>query len=166
MPVRLHRRSRVFATVAVFAVLALAAILRFWALGRPDMLVFDELYYVRDAITQLAHGFTTSWLDDDPLMGASYTSDPSFSVHPPLGKWIIALGLAVFGDSSGWGWRSAVALTGVATVGLTMLLAWRISRSSVVAILAGLFLAIDGVHVVLTRLGLLDGVLTFFVVLG
>lgn len=166
MPVRLHRRSRVFAAVGVFAVLALAAILRFWALGRPGTLVFDEIYYVRDAITQLAHGFTTSWPDDDPLMGAGYLADPSFSVHPPLGKWVIALGLAVFGEGSGWGWRSAVALTGVATVGLTMLLGWRISRSSVVAILAGLFLAIDGVHVVLTRVGLLDGVLTLFVLLG
>uniref|UniRef100_UPI003A86FD01 phospholipid carrier-dependent glycosyltransferase n=1 Tax=Leucobacter sp. BZR 635 TaxID=3378705 RepID=UPI003A86FD01 len=166
MPVRLHRRSRVFAAVGVFAVLALAGILRFWALGRPGTLVFDEIYYVRDAITQLAHGFPTVWPDDDPLMGAAATGEASFEVHPPLGKWIIALGLLVFGDDSGWGWRAGVALTGVATVGLTMLLAKWISRSGGVAILAGLLLALDGVHVVLTRVGLLDGVLTFFVVLG
>lgn len=165
MPVRLHRRSRIVATIGVFAVLALAAVLRFWALGQPGTLVFDEIYYVRDAITQLAHGYPTSWPDDDPLMAAPFTGDPSFAVHPPLGKWIIALGLLVFGDG-GWGWRAGVALTGVATVGLTMLLGWRISRSSFVAVLAGLFLAIDGVHVVLTRVGLLDGVLTFFVALG
>lgn len=166
MPVRLHRRSRAFAAIAVFAVLALAALLRFWALGRPGTLVFDELYYVRDAITQLAHGFPTSWPDDDPTMGAVYGADPSFAVHPPLGKWLIALGLLVFGDGGGWGWRSAVALTGVATVGVTMRLGWRISRSGFVAILAGLLLAIDGVHVVLTRVALLDGFLTFFVALG
>ncbi|WP_157000522.1 phospholipid carrier-dependent glycosyltransferase [Leucobacter komagatae] len=165
MPGRLHRRSRVIATIGVFAVLALAALLRFWALGRPGTLVFDELYYVRDAVTQLANGFPTSWPDDDPSMATPFTDDASFAVHPPLGKWIIALGLLVFGDGS-WGWRAGVALTGVVTVGLTMLLGWRISRSTVVALLAGLFLAVDGVHVVLTRVGLLDGILAAFVVLG
>ena len=166
MPVRLRRRPRVFAAVGVFVVLAVAAVFRFWALGRPGTLVFDELYYVRDAITQLAHGFPTAWPDDDPAMATGFTDEPSFAVHPPLGKWIIALGLAVFGDATGWGWRSAVALTGVATVAVTMRLGWRISRSVGVAMFAGLFLAVDGVHVVLTRVGLLDGILTFFVVLG
>ena len=39
--------------IAPGAILALAALLRLWALGRPDSLVFDELYYVRDAVTQL-----------------------------------------------------------------------------------------------------------------
>lgn len=155
-----------FAALGVFAVLTLAAVFRFWALGRPGVLVFDELYYVRDAITQLAHGFPTSWPDDDPAMAVPFTDEPSFAVHPPLGKWVIALGIAVFGDASGWGWRSAVALTGVATVAVTMRLGWRISRSLGVALFAGLFLAIDGVHVVLTRVGLLDGILTFFVALG
>ncbi|MFD1201514.1 phospholipid carrier-dependent glycosyltransferase [Leucobacter albus] len=166
MPVSLHRRSRRFTAVGVFAVLALAGVLRFWALGRPGSLVFDEIYYVRDAITQLAHGFPTVWPDDDTLMGLPFTDEPSFAVHPPLGKWVIALGLAVFGDGTGWGWRAGGALVGVATVGLTMVLAWRVSRSTAVSLIAGLVLAVDGVHVVLSRVGLLDGVLTFFVVAG
>lgn len=156
--------------IAPVLVLGIAAALRFWALGRPGVLVFDELYYVRDAISQLAHGFPTMWPDDDPSMSAGrangFTDAPSNAVHPPLGKWLIGLGILVFGPDNGWGWRSAVALAGVATVGVVMLLGWLLSRNLMVAWLAGLLLAIDGVHVVLTRVGLLDGFLTLFIALG
>lgn len=150
--------------------LAVALVLRFWALGRPDSLVFDEVYYVRDAISQLAHGYPTVWPDREPdLSGtraAEFSADPANAVHPPLGKWLIGLGILVFGAEDGWGWRSAVALAGVVAVALTMRLAWRMSRSLTTACLAGLFLAIDGVHVTLSRVGLLDGLLTTAVVAG
>ena len=164
---RLRRHLR---WIAPALVLGIAAVLRFWALGRPGTLVFDEIYYVRDAISQLAHGFPTTWPDDDPGMlgdrATAFTSDAANAVHPPLGKWLIGLGVLVFGPDNGWGWRSAVALAGVATVGITMRLAWSMSRSLVVACAAGLLLAIDGVHVVLTRIGLLDGFLTMLIALG
>lgn len=159
-------RFRSIFPLAVFEVLAVAALLRFWALGKPATLVFDELYYVRDAITQLSFGFPTSWPDDDPAMGMPFTSEAEFAVHPPLGKWLIGLGMLVFGTDNGWGWRSSVALFGVATVALTMRLSWRISRNHLITFLAGLFLAIDGVHIVLSRVALLDGFLAFFTVLG
>ncbi|QIM17331.1 phospholipid carrier-dependent glycosyltransferase [Leucobacter insecticola] len=148
--------------------LGIAAVLRFWALGRPDSLVFDELYYVRDAISQLAHGFPTVWPDDDPAFRdpAAFTAEASYAVHPPLGKWLIGLGVLLFGPDNGWGWRSAVALAGVATVGITMRLGWLMSRSMLVACTAGLLLAIDGVHIVLTRVALLDGFLALAVTLG
>lgn len=152
------------------AVLAVAALLRFWALDRPATLVFDELYYVRDAISQLAHGYPTVWPDDDPSMNGArslaFTDAASNAVHPPLGKWLIGLGVLFFGPDSGWGWRSAVAAVGVATVALTIRLGFLLARSHVVAWFAGLLLAIDGVHVTLSRVALLDGFLTFFVVLG
>ena len=166
MPVSQHRRSRVIAAAGVFAVLALAAVLRLWALGRPGVLVFDELYYVRDAITQLSQGYPLDWPDDDPAMATGFLTEASFAVHPPLGKWVLALGIAAFGEHSPWGWRIAVALTGVVTVAVTMRLGWRISRSYAVALMGGLVLAVDGVHVVLTRVGLLDGILTLCVVVG
>ncbi|MBK0420403.1 phospholipid carrier-dependent glycosyltransferase [Leucobacter sp. CSA1] len=150
--------------------LAIAAGLRFWALSRPDVLVFDELYYVRDAVSQLAHGYPTVWPDDDPAFDGArsraFGDAASNAVHPPLGKWAIGLGILVFGADSGWGWRSAVALAGVATVAVTMRLGWLLSRSLVIACLAGLMLAVDGVHVTLSRVGLLDGLLTLFVAIG
>lgn len=164
-----HRPQWVNWVVAA-AILALAALLRFWALGRPDSLVFDELYYVRDAVSQLAHGYPTTWPDDDPAFGGerarAFSDHASTIAHPPLGKWLIGLGVLLLGPDTGWGWRFSVALAGVATVGATMRLGYVLSRSRWVAWLAGLVLAIDGVHVVLSRVSLLDGFLTCFVVLG
>lgn len=151
-------------------ILALAALLRLWALGRPDSLVFDELYYVRDAVSQLAHGYPTVWPDDSPAFGGerarSFLDQANAIAHPPLGKWLIGLGVLLFGPDSGWGWRFSVAMAGVATVGVTMRIGWLLSRSLWVACLAGLFLALDGVHIVLSRVSLLDGFLTLFVALG
>ena len=156
--------------IAPVAVLVIAALLRLWALSRPDSLVFDELYYVRDAVSQLAHGYPTSWPDDDPAFGGerarAFSDQPNAIAHPPLGKWLIALGILLFGPDSGWGWRIAVALAGVTTVGLTMRLGWLMTRSLWIASLAGLLLAVDGVHVVLSRVSLLDGFLAMFIVLG
>jgi dolichyl-phosphate-mannose-protein mannosyltransferase len=156
--------------VAPVVILAFAGVLRFWALGRPDSLVFDELYYVRDAISQLAHGFPTTWPNDDPSFtgdnSQSFNAAPNSIAHPPLGKWLIGVGVLLFGSDTGWGWRFAVAAAGVATVGMTMRLSHVLTRSMWVACLAGLLLAIDGVHVVLSRVALLDGLLTLFVVLG
>jgi dolichyl-phosphate-mannose--protein O-mannosyl transferase len=118
------RQLRWVRWAAPVLVLGIAAVLRFWALSRPDTLVFDELYYVRDAISQLAHGFPTVWPDDDPdLSGAratGFTGAASNAVHPPLGKWLIGLGVLLFGPETGWGWRSAVAAAGVATVAVVM----------------------------------------------
>lgn len=156
--------------IAPLAILALAALLRFWALDRPGSLVFDELYYVRDAISQLAHGYPTVWPDSSPEFGGeraqAFLNQASSIAHPPLGKWLIGLGVLLFGPDTGWGWRSAVAFAGVMTVAFTMRLGWLLTRSRWVAYLAGFFLALDGVHIVLTRVALLDGFLTMFVVLG
>jgi len=87
-------------------------------------------------------------------------------VHPPLGKWLIALGLMVFGSDVALGWRFAVALFGTLTVGLVMLVMFRLTRSVWVASLAGFLLAIEGVSVVMSRVSVLDGFLAFFALLG
>lgn len=155
--------------LAPLLVLVIAAAVRFWALGRPELLVFDESYYVRDAISQLAHGAPTTWPDRDTGtvdLSNGFSDDPSNAVHPPLGKWLIGIGILLFGAESSFGWRFTVALTGVVTVALTMRLGWQMSRNLWIACLAGLLLAIDGVHVVLSRVALLDGVLAGFIVLG
>ncbi|MDI6023932.1 phospholipid carrier-dependent glycosyltransferase [Leucobacter sp. UT-8R-CII-1-4] len=156
--------------IAPLAILAVAAWLRLWSLDKPGTLVFDELYYVRDAVTQLVYGYPTVWTEFGPEfsgeLARAFLDQASSIAHPPLGKWLIGLGLLFFGPESAWGWRVAVASAGVLTVALTMRLGWLLSRSRWVAYLAGFLLALDGVHIVLTRVALLDGFLTLFVVLG
>lgn len=168
--IRARVRPALTTALIPIGVLALAALLRFWALARPDELVFDELYYVRDALTQWTYGYPTEWPDDDHALGADrtgiFSDDASYVAHPPLGKWLIGLGMLVFGADNGWGWRSATALAGVLTVAVTMSLAWRLTRRAWVANVAGLLLAVDGVHVTLSRVSILDGYLTLFITLG
>lgn len=149
-------------------VLLLAAALRLWQLDAPHRLVFDEIYYVRDAISQLAHGFPTQWPDDDPAFAdpSAFTADAAPIAHPPLGKWLIGLGVLLFGAESAWGWRIVAAVAGITTVGLTMRLGWMMTRSLAVAVFAGLMLAVDGTHIAMSRVGLLDVFLTLFIVLG
>jgi dolichyl-phosphate-mannose-protein mannosyltransferase len=87
-------------------------------------------------------------------------------VHPPLGKWLIALGMAVGGPDNTVGWRIAVAVLGSATVLLVYLVARRLTRSIALATVAALLLAVDGLSIVMSRIALLDGPLTFFLLLG
>ncbi|WOF24308.1 phospholipid carrier-dependent glycosyltransferase [Microbacterium betulae] len=149
----------------------LAGLLRIVGLGHPHELVFDETYYVKDAWTLLHLGYESQWPDganESFLAGDTgvYSTDASFVVHPPLGKWIIALGLAVFGADSGWGWRIGTALVGTALVPLLYVVAKRLSGSIAVGGVAGLLLAIDSLAIAMSRVALLDGILAFFLLLG
>ena len=133
--------------------------------------MFDETYYVKDAWSQWHLGYPSSWPEDADnrfLAGETgiFTSNPSYVVHPPLGKWIIGAGMALFGADSGFGWRFSVALFGTATVLVLYFVARALGGSIVYATVAALFLAVDGLGIVLSRVSILDGLLTFFVVLG
>ena len=152
-------------------VLFVAAAIRFYDLGQPTTLVFDEVYYVRDAAAQMVFGYPTQWPEDleyafGPDELARMGDQASFAVHPPLGKWLIAIGLALFGADNGWGWRFSAALFGTGTVALLMVLTNRLTRSMWVTALAGGLLAIEGVSAVMSRVSLLDGFLAFFALAG
>ena len=148
-----------------------AAILRLWDLAHPHALVFDETYYVKDAWSQWNLGYPSTWPENaDERFAAGetdiFTTIGSYVVHPPLGKWIIGAGMAIFGADSSFGWRVAVALFGTATILVLYFVARRLGGSIVFASVAALFFAVDGLGIVLGRVGLLDGILTFFVLLG
>lgn len=165
------RARRVAEWAGLLGVTLLAAVLRLWNLGQPHSLVFDETYYVKDAYTLLNLGYEGSWPDDpNPAFEAgdvdSYLDAGSFIVHPPLGKWLIALGLAVFGAESSVGWRVSVALTGILAVALLWVVARLLLRSALLATVAGGLFAIDGQAIVLSRVALLDNFLMFFGVLA
>ncbi|MFM8446017.1 MAG: dolichyl-phosphate-mannose--protein mannosyltransferase [Actinomycetota bacterium] len=127
----------------------MAAMLRFWNLGTPDSLVFDEVYYVDGARDYLAGGVEVT-------NGAA-----EFVVHPPLGKWLIALGIALFGDTS-TGWRIASAVIGTLSIALIYLVAKRLFNSDYLALVAAGLMTIDGLHLVMSRTALLDIFLMFF----
>src|SRR5690554_6515836 len=133
--------------------------------------MFDETYYVKDAWSLWTLGYEGTWADGaNEAFAAGDTSAlrdvGSFVVHPPLGKWIIALGMGLFSPASAEAWRLTTALLGTATVLVVYLLARTLTGSIVAATVAGLLLAIDGLSIVMSRIALLDGALTFFILLG
>jgi dolichyl-phosphate-mannose--protein O-mannosyl transferase len=171
---RLHPRSLIepmpgglWAWLGPALVTLLAAIVRFWRLGRPHAVVFDETYYVKDSWSLLHHGYEQAYIDnaDQKMLDGQthiFTGHPTFVVHPPVGKWLIALGEAV-GGLNPTGWRLSVAVIGTASVFLLCRIAMRMTRSVVLGCVAGLLLALDGLAVVMSRTALLDGILAFFV---
>ncbi|SDS37270.1 dolichyl-phosphate-mannose--protein mannosyltransferase [Agrococcus carbonis] len=165
---RIRRRLEIAAPVAI---LALAAVARLTALGHPHLLVFDETYYVKEAWSVWQLGYEGEWGEGaderfeagDP---GALTAEPDYVVHPPLGKWIIGMAMAVFGMADPSWWRLPSALAGIALVGLTYAIARGLTRSVAFASLAGLWMAIDGLAIVMSRTALLDGILAVFVLAG
>ena len=151
----------------------IGGLLRFIDLGRPHAVMFDETYYPKDALSLLRHGVEMATVENanEILLQSDgnwrtvdiFTSEPAFVVHPPLGKWTIAIGEWLFGATP-FGWRFAVALLGTLSILMVARIVRRLTRSDVVGTLAGLLLAVEGMHLVLSRTGLLDLILSFWVV--
>jgi dolichyl-phosphate-mannose--protein O-mannosyl transferase len=138
-------------------VVAVAAMTRLWALAWPPQKIFDEAYYATEAQEMLRYGY-----EDNP----GYM----FIVHPPLGKWLIALGswsVHLFPDSgiradNELGWRIVPAIAGVLCVLILTRVTRRITGSTLLGGIAGLLLSVEGVSLVLSRTALLDIFLPLF----
>ena len=155
----------------IYLVVALAALLRFVNLDQPHRLIFDETWYVKDAITLNHFGYETKWNDGANASIESgktdvYTSNAAFVMHPELGRWLIAFGLRLFGAGSSLGWRFSAAVFGVALVALVYVIAIELFKSKLWALVAAFFMAIDGHAIVLSRTGILDIFLAVFVAAG
>ena len=164
-------RNRMLTWLAPALVTVLAGVLRLVKLAHPHEIMFDETYYVKDAWSLWQHGYESKWGDDADAQltdgdDAALKTAGSFVVHPPLGKWIIALGMALFGPGSSFGWRITTAILGTLTVLLVYLIVRRLLGSRTLATIAAGLLAIDGLGIVMSRIALLDGILTFFILLG
>ncbi|MBN9374565.1 MAG: glycosyltransferase family 39 protein, partial [Cellulomonas sp.] len=163
------RRARVLGWVLPLAVTLVGGILRFWHLGTPHALVFDETYYVKDGYSMFARGYEANWgADPNPRFEAGDTSmlqtAPEYVVHPTVGKWLIGLGIQLGGGvTSSFAWRLAAAVFGTLAILLIARIGRRLFASTALGTLAGLFLAVDGEALVQSRISLLDPFLMFFV---
>ena len=137
----------------ISAILTFALSFRLWRLDTPKGYIFDEIYYAKNAYSLISSGVE---LDQE---GGS-----EFVVHPPLGKWLIGIGIKLFGNNE-FGWRSSSALFGSASVLLIYLIAKRLFKSEFLALTAALLMAVDGLSLVMSRVALLDIFLMFFILL-
>ncbi len=147
---------------------ALGGVLRFVRLDTPRNLVFDETYYVKDAYSFLVSGYERSWPDraNDAFIAGNpgvLLNTPEYVVHPPVGKWMIAAGMWLFGADNPFGWRFGAALTGTLSILLLALIAQKLFHSLTLGAVAGVLLAVDGHHLVMSRTSLLDIFLMFWI---
>jgi len=129
--------------VLFFSLFSLA--FRLYHLSNIKDLVFDEVYFV---------DFAKKYLS-----GTEF-----FDIHPPLGKLIIATGIKIFGDTQ-FGWRIMSVIFGTALIPLGYLTARELG-GKIVGLLTVLILSFDGMLLVYSRLGLLDILLSFFIILS
>lgn len=149
--------DRLRGTIVGAVITVLAVITRFWDLTHPTdkgTPVFDEKHYVPQGWQVLTGG---GWIEDNPAYG--------LVVHPPVGKWMLAIGEALFGYGP-MGWRFVPAVSGVIVVLAIYLAVRRLSRSTLVGAIAGIFALCDGVLFVQSRMGMLDIFQTLFLVLA
>jgi dolichyl-phosphate-mannose--protein O-mannosyl transferase len=144
--------------VAVIVVLIASAAVRLYELQRPSTLVFDEVYYAKDA-----HTILDGYLGPNP----GYPWEPGNEVswpHPEYGKYAIAAGEAGFGSTS-FGWRIVPALVGILLIALIYPLARRLGLSPPWALLGLILAASDFLGIVQSRIATLDIFVTFWSVL-
>ena len=130
-------------------VLAVAMGTRFLGLGSPDQIIFDEIYYAQDACVYVFGA-------DVDL--CSHSSEVSW-VHPPVGKWLIAAGVAALGYEP-FAWRLPAAIAGVVTVGLLYMLVRRLTASALAATVGAGILALDPLSIVASRVAMVDAFTT------
>ena len=141
------------AAIAPILIAVASFVLRLINLGLPKGFVFDEVYYVDGARDLLKYGVEVD--------GAN----PEFIVHPPVGKWLIAGGINLFGDNE-FGWRFASAVIGTLLILLVARLVHVLFYSPLLTALGAALMALDGLLLVHSRTALLDLFLTFFTLLG
>ena len=163
------RRARVLGWLFPLLVTVFGGVLRFWHLGTPHALVFDETYYVKDGYSMIVRGYEANWGDDpNPGFEAGRTTmlqtAPEYVVHPAIGKWLIGLGIQLGGGvTSSFAWRLSAAIVGTLAILLIARIGRRLFASTALGTIAGLFLAVDGEALVQSRISLLDPFLMFFV---
>jgi len=162
--------TRPFLIIA--AVTAVAGGLRFYHLSSPQAFVFDEVYYAKDGCFDAGFPYERCGLESP--------NEQTVTVHPPLGRWIIAAGVAATAEPSDFdcqfgkvsaschpfGFRVATATFGTLSVFLLAILAYRLFRSALLAGAAGLLLATESLNFVQSRTSMLDIIVVAFVLAG
>jgi dolichyl-phosphate-mannose--protein O-mannosyl transferase len=141
------------AAIAPILIALASFVLRLVNLGSTKGYIFDEVYYVDGARDLLKYGVEVSG------------SNPEFIVHPPVGKWLIGAGIAIFGDNE-FGWRFATALIGTLLILVFARLVHVLFYSPLLTALGAALMSLDGLLLVHSRTALLDLFLTFFILVA
>ena len=122
--------------VGISVIWAIALSMRLCFLGSLEPPVFDETYFT---------GFAEQYLN----------GIASFDVHPPLGKYAIALGIPLFGRNA-IGYRISTAIAGSFIPIVVAGLAYKLTYRRLYALTAGALMLAEGLFLVESRFGLMN----------
>jgi dolichyl-phosphate-mannose-protein mannosyltransferase len=141
--VQLDDQSRRRMNISAVCLFAASIVLLSFRIGVPDRSVLDEMHYVPGA-KSLFHRTA-------PLWHGVPDTNPE---HPPLGKYLIGLGLVFVGDDP-TGWRVAPVLFGALT--LTVIFLWMYQVASpFTAWMAVVLVLTNGFWFVMSRVAMLS----------
>jgi len=147
--------------IILTAILTFAFITRVFDLKSPPNEYFDEVYHAFTAKVMMGADSAKAWeWWNTPPEGFAYEW-----THPPLAKLGMVLGMKVFGENS-FGWRIPGAVLGVISVFLVYLLGRYIFKDEVVGLLSAGVFSLDGLPLVMGRIGMNDGYLLCFTLLS
>lgn len=112
-----------------------------------DMTMFDEVYHGRTGYEFL------------------HNLDIYENTHPPLGKTIISIGIALFGMNP-FGWRFMVALFGIISIPIIYLFALAITKETKYACFGTLLGCTEFMHFTLSRIATIDIIVAVFILLS
>jgi dolichyl-phosphate-mannose-protein mannosyltransferase len=146
--------------VLLVGILIFALLTRLINLSFPQNEYFDEVY----------HAFTAKvLLHQDPKGWEWWNPNPEgFAyewTHPPLAKEAMIGGMLLFGDGS-FGWRIPAVISGVGCVLLLFLITKKLFKSVDIALLAAALFSLEGLPLVMSRIGMNDIYFLFFILLS
>ena len=138
-------------------ILTFTFLTRVFDLNSPPTMYFDEVYHAFTAKVIMGADRAKAWeWWNTPPSGFAYEW-----THPPLAKLGMVLGMTIFGQNS-FGWRIPGAILGVGSVFMVYLLAKIIFKDKVIGLLSAGVFSLDGLALVISRIGMNDSYLLFF----
>ena len=108
---------------------------------------FDEIYHARTAL--------------EHLRGTA----PYETSHPPLGKLLMSVGVAIFGMTP-FGWRIAGTVAGILMLPAMYVLGKQLTKRTDMAFAAMTMMALDCMHLTQTRIATIDSFPVLFIILS
>jgi predicted membrane-bound dolichyl-phosphate-mannose-protein mannosyltransferase len=121
----------------LIVIIFLSIIIRALFLGIPNKTYADEGEYVVDARIIIKNGKDPNWQ------------------HPPLGKWIIASSIIIFGDNP-IGWRIPSLIFAIVSIVVFYFICKELTGDEKVSLFATFLLSIDFMHIEMSKIGMLD----------
>ena len=147
--------------IILIAIISFAFLTRVFNLWTPSTMYFDEVYHAFTSKVIMSADRAKAWeWWNTPPAGFAYEW-----THPPLAKLGMVLGMSIFGQNT-FGWRIPGALLGVGSVFLVYLLAKELFKDEVVGLLSAGVFSLDGLPLVLSRIGMNDSYILFFALLS